>query len=144
MMNSNQFPKWYGRKKFSGILSLLLMALSLTWSSQAQVAIDLSQYQKNSSIAVSAPDRDTLRVTWPVAKATQGEMVLDLRPDQPLIASLGLTEAGHKPGIIGTRLDPVTTLTIGERDKQKAAEAYQEMVFLKIPGNDLTKLMRSS
>ena len=95
----------------------------------AQSKFDFSGYRKDAGITVLADDQNTLRVTWPSAKNSQAEMLLDFRPDQPLIRSLGASERGQPTQIIMTRLDPVTTLTIGERDPQKAAEAFQGMVF---------------
>jgi hypothetical protein len=105
----------------------------LTTVATAQVAIDLSQYQKGCGINVVAKDTNTLRITWPTSKNSQGEMRIDLRPGEPLIQSLSLSE-GRKPAkVIATRLDPVTTLTIGERDKKKAEEGFRGMVFFENP-----------
>jgi hypothetical protein len=102
-------------------------------SSFAQIPVDISAYQKDSAIQVTSKDAHTLQITWPTANSSRGEMVIDLRPDQPLIQSLGLSENGQPAKIIATQLDPVTTLTIGERDKKKHDEAFRGMVFFENP-----------
>jgi hypothetical protein len=127
-LGSIQTTRWLWRT--IGLIGIqLLFMMSLAGSVSAQTKFDFSEYQKDSGIAVVSDDTNTLRITWPTAKNLQAEMIMDFRPDQPLIRSLGFSEHGGPARIIATRLDPVTTLTIGERDKQKAAEAFQGMVF---------------
>ena len=104
-----------------------MIGLSITVD--AQTKFDFNEYRKDSGITVISESTNTLRITWPTSKTGQAEMVLDFQADQPLIKSLGISENGHPVRIIARQLDPVTTLTIGERDKQKAAEGYQGMVF---------------
>ncbi|MBC8096366.1 MAG: hypothetical protein H7Y43_11180 [Akkermansiaceae bacterium] len=114
-------------------LCALALVMSMISSRAAQIKIDLSQYQKDCGIGVAAKDADTLQINWPTAKNVRGEMILDLRANQPLIQSLSLSE-GRKPAkVIATKLDPVTTLTIGERDKKKFDEAFRGMVFFENP-----------
>ena len=110
-----------------------LLALGLARGSFAQVEVDLSQYQPGSGIVVAAKDANTVQITWPTAKNIRGEMVVDLRPDQPLIQSLSLLEGSKPARVVATRLDPVTTLTIGERDKKKVEDAFRGMVFFENP-----------
>jgi hypothetical protein len=108
----------------------LLTLLTLAGTPCAQAKIDLSQYHKDGGIVVAANSLEgTLRVTWPTGKNVQAVIIFDLRDDQPLIQSLGISKPGEPPRYIATELDPVTTLTIGERDKQKADEGFQQMVF---------------
>lgn len=121
----------------SGLLNCVVlpvvMALFLANITSAQIAVDFSAYQTNSPIQVRAKDADTLQITWPTSPSARGEMLLDLRPDATLIQSLGWTEKDQPPRIIATKLDPVTTLTIGERDKKKYDEAFRGMVFFENP-----------
>ncbi len=70
-----------------------------------------------------------MKITWPTAKRLKGEVILNFRADQPLITSLGVSKNGQPVKTIASQLDPVTSLTIGERDPKKAAEGYQGMVF---------------
>lgn len=117
------------RQGFKSISVQVLLIVSLAGTACAQTKFDFSGYQKDSGIAVVAADTNTLRITWPASRNLQAEMILDFHAGQPLIRSLGVSENGEPVKIIASRLDPVTSLTIGERDKQKAAEGYQGMVF---------------
>ena len=102
--------------------------ISLFGSADAQSQSgDFSEYRKDSGIIVVSENTNALRITWPTSKTLtqQAEMILDFNADQPLIKSLGVSEDGRPVRIIASQLDPVTTLTIGERDKQKAAEGYR-------------------
>ena len=111
------------------------IALALGFGATASTAaeIDLSKYRKDSGIIVHANDADTLQVTWPSSKGISGEMLIDLRPNEPIIRSLGLKE-GQQPGrVLGTRLDPVTSLTIGQRDSKAFDESFRGMVFFENP-----------
>ncbi|HEX5220257.1 MAG TPA: hypothetical protein VFZ59_11870 [Verrucomicrobiae bacterium] len=112
-------------------LSTLLCCLAA--SAAAQVEIDLTGYRKDSGISVRAQDANTLQVTWPTSKKTQGEMLIDLRADEPVIRSLSLKQGSKPAQILGTRLDPVTSLTIGQRDKKAFDESFRGMVFFENP-----------
>lgn len=113
------------------IIATLSLVLALT--ATAQVKFDLSELQKDSPIQVAPGEAETLKIIWPTAKNARGEMILNLRDEQPLIQSLALIE-GRKPAkIIATKLDPVTTLTIGERDRKKYEESFRGMVFFENP-----------
>jgi hypothetical protein len=111
----------------------LTIAAGITGLWAAPVDVDFSRYQKDSAITVATNGPDLLRIVWPTSEYVRGEMALNLQADQPLIQSLSLKN-GNKPAkIIATGLDPVTTLTIGERDRQKFAEAFRGMVFFENP-----------
>ncbi|HSY19740.1 MAG TPA: hypothetical protein VK815_15460 [Candidatus Acidoferrales bacterium] len=109
-------------------LSLLLLP-ALGGRAQAQTKADFTQYQKGSGFTVATDGPDSLRVAWAAGNQLQAEILFDLREGQPLIRSLGVGKSGQAVHVIATALDPVTTLTIGERDQQKADEGYQQMVF---------------
>ena len=112
----------------------LLVLLNLAGIAQAQNKIDLSQYHRDCGIVVKADQKDTLRLNWPAGTNLQAEIIFDLHDGQPLIRSLGVAGASQPIHLIATGLDPVTTLTIGERDKQKADEGFEQMVFFeKVP-----------
>jgi len=115
------------------IKNVFLCCLSLLpllgGTAAAQSKADLSQYHEGSGFIVTANDAGTLRVTWDAGKKLQAEIVFNLHDGQPLIQSLAVAESGHPFHPVATALDPVTTLTIGERDRQKADEAFEQMVF---------------
>src|SRR5690349_18816119 len=101
------------------------LVFAVTTTSFAEIPVDFSDHKKDSIIRVTNKDANTLQITWPTAKNTQGEMLIDLRPQTPLIQSLSLAEGRNPAQVIATQLDPVTTLTIGERDKKKFDEAFR-------------------
>lgn len=115
------------------LVIVTILALILVLNTSAGIEINLSEYQPNSNIKVEAREADTLKITWPTAKNVRGEMIFDLRANQPLIRSLGITEARTPVKIIATKLDPVTTLTIGERDRKKYEQSFRGMVFFENP-----------
>jgi len=95
--------------------------------------MDFSNYSKDSSIAVQTKDANTLQITWPTSKGIQGEMAIDLRPNEPVIRSLSLKAGRQAWKVLATRLDPVTSLTIGQRDKKAFDESFRGMVFFENP-----------
>lgn len=118
-------------------LSMLVVWLCLAFVSMegraASVEVDLTGYRADASIAVTRPDERMLQIAWPAGDNLRGEMQLDLNPDQPLIRQLSLQGGRQPPQVIATALDPVATLTIGQRDKNKFDEAYRGMVFFENP-----------
>lgn len=114
-------------------LILIAIAAGLTFLTRAQIPVDLSNYRSDSAVTVSQATPDALQISWPASKTSRGGMILDLRPDQPLIRTLSLAEGNQPAKTITTQLDPVTTLTIGERDKKKHDEAFRGMVFFENP-----------
>ena len=117
--------------------SILAAGLVLVTGTMAlcapQVEVDLSGYRADSGITVTKRDANKLQIGWPAGKKLRAEMVLDLNPDAPLIQSLHLQEGRKSAKVIATGLDPVATLTIGERDKKKHDEAFRGMVFFENP-----------
>src|SRR5262245_58493629 len=111
----------------------LLLTLLFVGAASAQMEVDLSQYRNDSEISVVASNRNMLEVSWPTSKNTKAQMVFDLRNGQPLIESIKLKVKDESAKVLATRLEPVTTLTIGERDKKKFEEAFQGMVFFENP-----------
>jgi hypothetical protein len=118
-------------------LSMLVVSLCLALVSMegraASVKVDLAGYRSDAGIAVTRPDENTLQIAWLAGENLRGEMRLDLNPDQPLIRQLSLQAGRQPPHVIASALDPVATLTIGERDKKKFEEAYRGMVFFENP-----------
>src|SRR5947207_2057812 len=102
-------------KHFPRCLQLLLLLISLGVPAFAQTKIDLSQYRKDGVVAVVADSTDTLRLSWPTTKNLSAEIIFDLRDGQPLIRSIGISGLRGKIRSVVSQIDPVTTLTIGER-----------------------------
>jgi hypothetical protein len=80
------------------------------------VRIDLSAYSPACGVSVRTAG-DTMRVTWPIGgQADFGHMVLNLRSDRPLIASLQISGEFTGAESILTGVDPVTFVTVGTRN----------------------------
>jgi hypothetical protein len=55
-------------------------------------------------------------IDWPLSKGEHGRLVIDVRRDEPLIASIGIAEtAVGEAAAIVKGVDPVTFLTVGSR-----------------------------
>jgi len=119
--------------RLASTVGSLLFVLSASALTAADVEIDLSDYRKGSGIVVQTPDAHSLRITWPASKKLQGEMLIDLRPNEPVIRSLSLKEGRQPTKVLATRLDPVTSLTIGQRDQKAFDESFRGMVFFENP-----------
>src|SRR5207244_7486371 len=58
-----------------------------------------------------------LRVSWPMTEGEHGVLILQLRPDRPLIEELGVSKAGNQTAIpLLQNVHPVTFVTVGSRD----------------------------
>jgi hypothetical protein len=101
------------------ILAGLLGALAtLTLASPAtgDVVVDLSNHTPASRVAVRQ-DGTRLRITWPMAPGEHGVLVLQLRPQEPLIEELGIAKTADGPATpLLQKVQPVTFLTVGIRD----------------------------
>lgn len=111
----------------------LVLVTGTTALCAPQAEVDLSGYRADSGITVTKRETGKLQIGWVAGNNLRAEMVLDLNPAAPLIQSLSLQE-GRKPAkLVAAGLDPVATLTIGQRDKKKYDEAYHGMVFFENP-----------
>ncbi len=92
-------------------------------------------------------DRLTLR--WPIARdlAEVGELVLDLRPHQPLIRSMGIApKAGAAARYLVENANPVTVLLVGSRKAPtgRPPEMRAFNVFFDTPANRPFRSYRST
>lgn len=94
------------------IVALLCLAPCIT---RAQTSVDLTGYRPASGITVTR-ERTRLRVTWPMSADAAGVAVFDLAANRPLIESLATSVHDQPPTVIARQLNPVTLLTVGERD----------------------------
>jgi hypothetical protein len=78
--------------------------------------IDLSAYNIATEVIVTK-EEDRLRVSWPAGREGKGFLVLNTRSGEPLIDEMGLTsENGGSRISLLRKVNPVTLLTVGERD----------------------------
>ena len=97
---------------------LLMLVLLVPASCAAEVVVHTKNFDSGSGVKLRQ-DRDSLRFGWSLDRKDSAELVLDLRPEQPLIQALSLQTAGDdmRPVIQGA--DPLLLLTVGERDLSK-------------------------
>jgi hypothetical protein len=120
--------------------SLVLIALAQSAPATA-ISVDTSAYRSGCGISVtSRGNRLTLR--WPMgsgeAGAEDGELVLDLRPRQPLIRSIGVARmAGASARPLVEIADPVTFLLVGSREASAGRPPEMSVfnVFFDTPAN---------
>jgi hypothetical protein len=80
----------------------------------AEPTVDFSAYRIDCGIAVRHLGNE-IRVSWPSEKG-MGYLTLDLRPEQPLIRSMGLgAKNGDSAKALIENADPVTFLLVGSR-----------------------------
>ncbi len=98
----------------------LCSLLASAWG-QARIPVDLSGYASTAPVRVEVGE-DQLGVRWQGSGETYCEVIFSRHPERPLIASLGTMEEALDPADVILRdVDPVTLLTVGERDLDKRA-----------------------
>src|SRR5579885_2923521 len=95
--------------------TLMLVSWSLGIAGRVQSAeptVDLSGYRAESGVTVQQVGSE-LQISWPSPsfRDRTGRLVLDLRPGQPLIRSMGTSPSTSLHGA-----DPVTFLIVGTRE----------------------------
>jgi len=108
-------------------------------------AVDLSGYHADCGIAVRR-DGDELAVGWPMEGDESGRLVLDLRPGQPLIRSMGIiAKPGENLRPLFEKVDPATFLLVGSRqappDRPPGMSVFN--VFFDSPANRPFQAYRS-
>jgi hypothetical protein len=99
----------------TGVLGAAV-ALALPRRSAGEVAVDLSGYQPASGVAVRHEDT-RLSLRWPLSEGEHGLLVLQLKPQEPLIEELGIAGTADGPAApLLRQVRPVTFLTVGVRD----------------------------
>ncbi|MEX2172742.1 MAG: hypothetical protein WD872_00185 [Pirellulaceae bacterium] len=81
------------------------------------IGVDLAGFLPGHGTSVRH-DEAELRLAWSLPNAEIGSLVLNLRPDEPLIKALSIHTAGNKSAALLTDASPVTYLTVGERKLQ--------------------------
>ena len=97
----------------------LLCLASAGWAQKA-LPSDPPMSPAVNGIAVQQSDNE-VRVTWPISDEQKGSAVFSLDETKPLITSLGIASKGGSAKTIAKELNPVTLLTIGERDMKNPA-----------------------
>jgi hypothetical protein len=114
------------RQFFFPILSALSFCVSARVVAQPASAVtyDLTAHVMDAGVSV-VRESPGLRVTWASSPAEKAEIVFNLEggPNRPLIEriALGGAAAGSPSHTLMERVDPVTLLTIGERDMKNPA-----------------------
>ncbi|HWY74390.1 MAG TPA: hypothetical protein VN281_02170, partial [Verrucomicrobiae bacterium] len=85
-----------------------------------QLRVDFGDYHKESGGEVRQ-EQDRLLVRWPISRSEFGVLTINLSDGKPLIDSIALSDSGRSSKIVARDLDPVTLLTIGERDMKNPA-----------------------
>jgi hypothetical protein len=114
----------------------------------AAIPVDSSAYRADCGIAMSN-EGDRLTLSWPIArdKAEVGELVLNLRPQQPLIRSMGLApRAGAAARNLLENANPVTFLLVGSREAPAGRPPEMSVfnVFFDTPANRPFRSYRST
>src|SRR5947209_1825849 len=101
----------------SGRSMMILLAIAWAFGAPrlvlaATTSVDLSGYRAGGGVGVQHVG-DELRISWPSPSfgSQPGNLVLDLRPGQPLIRSLGIS-----PSAALKNADPATFLLVGTRE----------------------------
>ncbi|MBS0260930.1 MAG: hypothetical protein JSS02_03155, partial [Planctomycetes bacterium] len=82
----------------------------------ADVPVDLTEFDPASGISVRQQGT-RLEARWPLAEHETGVLILELHPQRPLIAELGIAAALDAASAALVRdIQPVTWLTVGSRD----------------------------
>ncbi|WP_414660819.1 CehA/McbA family metallohydrolase domain-containing protein [Horticoccus sp. 23ND18S-11] len=112
-----------GSRWFLVVLFSVLIARAQTPPLSESVPIDLSGVVAEAGVTIQRGSPG-LRLTWPVGPDERGEILFNLQPNRPLIERLaiGAGAAGSETfTALMQRVDPVTLLTVGERDLRNPA-----------------------
>lgn len=97
----------------------VVIVAALVRSATAEVVVDSAGYREESGVSIRQ-EETRLRVSWPISESETGVVILQLRPEAPLIEELGIVEADDKRTVVlAGKLNPVLFLTVGERDLSK-------------------------
>ena len=94
--------------------AFLLLVLFSSFYATAQIAVDLSAYNKKNGATASVKN-NVLNISWFVNKTDKGRLLLNLNNAQPLFQSIEMSSKGSFKQI-AKDLDPSFVLTIGKRD----------------------------
>jgi hypothetical protein len=120
--NSALHPGWrfIARVILHGVLLFAGALVHAANSPTVPIRAEFSDYHKDSAAEVRQ-EQDRLLVKWPISREQTGLLTINLSDGKPLIDSVALSKSGHAPTIVARDLDPVTLLTIGERDMKNPA-----------------------
>ena len=96
---------------------LIYSLLFLSFSSLAQVEVDLSDFDKK-GLAEASLERNILNISWPIGGNEKGKLLLNLNKGSSLFQSIKLSNQGNWEEI-ARDLNPTFILTVGERDLEK-------------------------
>lgn len=89
-------------------------------SAVKNLRVDFTDYRETSGVVVKQVHQQ-LAIEWPISRTETGRVVLNLDSTKPLLEKISVTAAGKPARVIGQQLNPVTWLTVGERDLKNPA-----------------------
>ncbi len=122
-------PPGSARPRSRRSLTFILTGLFFAGAVAARVAensavknlrVDFTGYHKASGVVVKQAQQQ-LAIEWPVSKTEAGRVVLNLDSTKPLLEKISVVAAGKPACVLGQKLNPVTWLTVGERDLKNPA-----------------------
>jgi hypothetical protein len=114
-MNAHPILKPWTSRPLIGVALSCLFPAAVVAAGPDVVAVDVSAHRPACGVAVRQKGAQ-LHVRWPVAGREHGVLVLQLRPDRPLIEELGIAKTADGPSTALLRkVNPVTFLTVGVR-----------------------------
>jgi hypothetical protein len=104
------------------IVPLGLVLAGLVFAQPPSPTVDLAAFRPEPGVEVRR-EAEGLTLRWPISATERGELGFNLEPNKPLIArfAVGPTDALQPARALLERVDPVTLLTIGERDMTNPA-----------------------
>jgi hypothetical protein len=132
-------------RMWTRMLVLLGMIGITSRISAAEPVVDLSGYRTECGVTVRH-DASQLLVEWPMGANQAGQLVIDLRPGQPLFRSMGIA-----PEVAGPRrplfegVEPGTFLVVGTRQAPEGRPPAMSVfnVFFDTPANRPFQTFRS-
>src|SRR5690349_10871026 len=104
------------------LVPLGLALAGLVFAQPAAPTVDLAAFRPEPGVDVRR-ETDGLTLRWPISATERGELGFNLEPNKPLIArfAVGPADALKPARTLLEKVDPVTLLTIGERDMKNPA-----------------------
>src|SRR5437879_1607869 len=96
------------------VIVMVSILESASGAAAQTIPVDFSGYAPSCGVEVKQ-EGDRLLVAWPIGEKEVGRLVLDLRPGQPLIDSLGIAAGASDLAMLLRGVEPVVFLTVGTR-----------------------------
>lgn len=123
LFHGRRTARWFATRLFA---FLLMYSVALAQPAATSVTFDLGSFAASAGVTVQQQSPG-LRVAWPISESETGEIIFNLEPgpNRPLIDRFAIrsSAAGSSAEFMPLmqKVDPVTLLTIGERDLKNPA-----------------------